>query len=490
MNLYDLTIVEAHKGLTEKTFSASELLQSSLGRIDALEPTLHAFLSLHSETAIEHAKAVDEKIAKGHDIRVLEGIPAAIKDNILIQSTVATAASKILEHYRSSYSATVIKKLESQGATVVGKTNLDEFAMGSSTENSAYGPSKNPWDSQRVPGGSSGGSAVSVASGEATYALGTDTGGSIRQPAALCGVVGLKPTYGQVSRYGAIAMASSLDQIGPITRTVEDAAIVYDAIRGADTYDSTTAHATPILEPTKLHTDLKGVRIGIPKEYFIEGIDPRVEASVRAAAKEFESNGAVLVDISLPHSSYALAVYYIIMPAEVCSNMSRYDGIRYGARDKEAKDLWKTYTSSREKGLGAEVRRRVMLGTYVLSAGYADQYYNQAQQVRSLIRRDFDHAFSKVDCILTPTSPSPAFKFGEKTDDPLTMYLEDIFTVSANIAGVPALALPCGFVEEGGKQLPVGMQLFGKHFDEASILSVGHAYQQFTDWHTRRPIIS
>ncbi len=489
MNLFDLTITEAHKGLVGKAFSASELLQSSLSRIDAVEPTLHAFLSLHREVAIQHAKTVDEKIAKGHDIHVLEGIPAAIKDNILIQGTITTAGSTILKDYRASYTATVIKKLQSHGAVIVGKTNMDDAAMGSSTESSAYGPTHNPWDSSRVPGGSSGGSTAAIAAGEAIYSLGTDTGGSIRQPAALCGVVGFKPTYGQVSRYGAIAMASSLDQIGPITHTVDDAAIVYDAIRGADTYDSTTAHASASIEPTKLSTDLKGIRIGIPKEYFIEGLDSRVEASVRAAAKELESRGATLVEVSLPHTSYALAVYYIIMPAEVCSNIARLDGIRYGYRDKEANDLLSVYTSSRQKGLGAEVRRRVMLGNYVLSTGYADQYYNKAQQVRSLIRRDFDHAFSQVDCILAPTSPSPAFRMGEKTSDPLTMYLADIFTVSANIAGIPAVSLPCGFIEEDGKQLPVGMQLLGKHFDEQTILSVGHAYQQITDWHTRRPDI-
>ncbi|MDP2656457.1 MAG: Asp-tRNA(Asn)/Glu-tRNA(Gln) amidotransferase subunit GatA [bacterium] len=483
------TISEIQQGYKDKEFSCTEIVEESFATIDVHDDTLHAFLSLHQDTALEHAKNVDEKISKGHPLHPMEGIPGAIKDNILIQGTITTAGSKILENYKASYSATVMKKLAEHGAIIIGKTNLDEFAMGSSTENSAYGPSKNPWDTARVPGGSSGGSAVAVASGEAVFALGTDTGGSIRQPAGLCGVVGLKPTYGQVSRYGAIAMASSLDQIGSFARTVQDATIVYDAIRGSDTYDSTTAHAGPVIEPTKLSHDVKGLRIGIPKEFFIDGLDPRVEKAIREASQTLKSAGATIVEVSLPHAPYALAVYYIIMPAEVCANISRYDGIRYGYRDTSAKDLWNTYLSSRETGLGAEVRRRIMLGTYVLSSGYADQYYNQAQLVRSMIRKDYSQAFQDVDCMIAPTSPTPAFKFGEKTDDPLSMYLADIFTVSANIAGIPAVSLPCGFAQEDGQQLPIGMQIFGKHFDEQTILSVGYAYQTLTDWHTRHPDI-
>jgi len=490
MPFHQLTIREVHEGLVQKKFSATDVVQSCLEHIEKNDGHIHAFLDVHGASALEHARVVDEKIAKGAEIGVLEGVPIAVKDNMLLAGTRTTAGSKILESYIASYDATVIAKLKKEGAIVIGKTNMDEFAMGSSTENSAFGPTKNPWDTDRVPGGSSGGSAAAVCADECIAALGSDTGGSIRQPASLCGVVGLKPTYGAVSRYGLIAMASSLDQIGPFAKTVEDAAILFDAIKGADAHDSSSATAS--LQPTlpSLKESVAGMKIGVPKEYFIEGMDEDVSRTVRDALEVLKKEGAELIDIELPHTSYALSVYYVIMPAEVSANLARLDGIRYGRQASDAKDLAETYRRSRGEGFGPETRRRIMLGTYALAAGYYDAYYKKAQSVRQLVRRDFDNAFRSVDCIVTPTSPTPAFLLGEKTSDPLAMYLADIFTVSANIAGVPGLVVPCGFVSRGESRLPVGLQFLGRHFDEETVLRAGHAYESATEWHTQKSPLS
>ncbi|MBI2645350.1 Asp-tRNA(Asn)/Glu-tRNA(Gln) amidotransferase subunit GatA [Candidatus Uhrbacteria bacterium] len=488
LNMY--TVREAHEGLSKKEFSCHELVQECFDQIDRVDKTIHAFLAYTKEQAFTRAARIDEKISKGHVLGLLEGIPIAIKDNILISGVQATAASRILKNYVASYNATVIEKLEKEGAIFLGKTNLDEFAMGSSTENSAYGPTKNPWDTNRVPGGSSGGSAAAVATDECIASLGSDTGGSIRQPAALCGVTGLKPTYGAVSRYGLIALASSFDQIGPFGKTVEDVTIVFDAIKGADPHDSSSGRASADSVLPHLSRGVKGMKIGIPREYFIEGIDADIQKCVDDAVMEYQRLGAEIISVSLPHTSYALATYYVIMPAEASSNLARFDGMRYGHTAQDTRSLIETYVRSRSEGFGAEAKRRIMLGTYVLAAGYYDAYYKQAQKVRALMTRDFREAFLQVDCILTPTSPVAPFVFGEKIDDPLQMYLADIFTVSANIAGIPGMSVPCGFVMRDGKELPVGMQLLGKHFDEATILATGHAYQQTTDWHTRRPSLT
>ncbi len=490
MSLNAFTIREAHDALVSKKCSSLELTQECLDRIASVDPSIQAFLTVFSERSLAQASSVDKKIAHGSEIGVLEGIPCALKDNMMVQGERTTAGSKMLDTYRASYNATVVELLESEGSVVVGKTNLDEYAMGSSTENSGYWVTRNPWDTTRVSGGSSGGSAASIAADECIFSLGSDTGGSIRQPASLCGVTGLKPTYGAVSRYGLIAMASSLDQIGPFAKTVEDASIIFDAIKGSDRHDSSSANAPSRAQRThsSLHQSIKGMKIGVPKEYFIDGMDDGVALAVREALKDFERLGAKLVDISLPHTQYALATYYVIMPAEVSANLARFDGIRYGY-SCDALTLPEVYMKSRSQGLGPEVRRRIMLGSYVLAAGYYDAYYKQAQKVRELVRRDFDEAFLGVDCIVSPTSPIPAFPIGEKSSDPLTMYLADVFTVSANIAGIPALSVPCGFTRKGDKDLPVGLQIFGKHFDEETILRAGHHYQQATDWHTRKSMM-
>lgn len=486
-----LTIRQAHEALLSKECSSVELTQDCLDRIESVDKDIQAFLTVFAHRALTTARSIDERISRGGNIGMLEGIPLAVKDNMMVQNERTTAGSKILDSYKGAYTATVICELERAGAVIVGKTNLDEFAMGSSTENSGYLVTRNPWDTARVAGGSSGGSAAAVAADECVYALGSDTGGSIRQPASLCGVTGLKPTYGAVSRYGLIAMASSLDQIGPLAKTVEDASIVFDAIKGSDPRDSSSAGAGAKQKRThdEIGKSLQGLRIGVPKEYFIDGMDERVRACVHSALEELSALGAILVDISLPHTKYALSTYYIIQPAEVSANLARFDGIRYGYSDPDALSLSDVYTASRGKGFGVETRRRIMLGSYVLAAGYYDAYYKQAQKVRILVRRDFESALLDVDCIATPTCPGIAFGIGEKTSDPLQMYLEDIFTVSANIAGVPALSVPCGFVNQSGNDLPVGLQIFGKHFDEATILRVGHQYQQATDWHTRKSMI-
>mgnify|MGYP001577231607 CR=1 FL=1 len=472
----NLTIAKIVSGLKAKEFSAKEVVSSYLANIRKEDAAIHAYLEVFEKDALREAERIDKELAAGAIETPLAGVPLAIKDNILIHGTRATAASKILEPYQSSYNATVIEKLKDAGAIMLGKTNLDEFAMGSSTENSAFGPTKNPHDAERVPGGSSGGSAAAVAADLAPAALGSDTGGSIRQPAAFCGVVGLKPTYGAVSRHGLIAMASSLDQIGPITKTVEDAAILFDAIRGKDRYDATTVDTGK----TQLKKDgsLKGVSIGVPKEYFGEGLEKDVAKSVKEAIDVLSGLGASIEEVSLPHAQFALATYYIVMPAEVSSNLARFDGIRYGHSTPKAGDLLEVYEKSRSEGFGEEAKRRVALGTYVLSAGYYEAYYGKAQRVRRLIKEDFEKAFEKVDFLAGPTTPTPAFRFGEKAANPLEMYLADIYTVAINLAGVPALSVPSGVVTREGKKLPVALQLIGKWFDESALLSAAFAYEQ------------
>lgn len=452
IDLKNLTIQKAHHGLLKREFSAQELTENFLNFIEKTDKNIHAFLTLTSDLALKQAKRIDQKIKNGEALSLLEGVPMAVKDNILVGEVKCAAASKILENYQAVYDATIVKKLKEQGAIILGKTNMDEFAMGSSTENSAFGPTKNPHDLKKVPGGSSGGSAAAVASDQCVYALGSDTGGSIRQPASFCDVVGLKPTYGSVSRYGLIAMASSLDQIGPLAKTVEDAEIVFNAIKGKDPLDSTSVESR--ISKSKFQNekfDIRNLKLGIPREYFIKGIDPEVERNVKKEIKKFEDLGAKIQEISLPHTEYALAVYYLIMPAEVSANLARYDGIRYG--------------KTREY-FGQEVRRRIMLGTYVLSAGYYDAYYLKAQKVRTLIMQDFQKAFEKVDLIITPTSPIPPFNFGDKTQDPLAMYLADIYTVPVNLAALPALSLP------------PNLQIIGRWFEEEFILNVAKIYER------------
>ncbi len=462
--------------------SPKEVIEALARRIEEVDPVIHGYLSHDVERAIAEAEKVDVNLPLG-------GVPISIKDIINVKDHPCGCASKILEGYIAPYDATVIARLRAAGAIPFGRVNMDEFAMGSSTENSAFGPTKNPWDTTRIPGGSSGGSAAVVAADEAFVALGTDTGGSIRQPAALCGRVGLKPTYGRVSRYGLVAFASSLDQVGPIAKDVRDAALLMNIIAGSDKFDSTTLDE-PVPDYTAvLEKGVKGLKLGLPKEYFIEGLDPEVEKSVRAAVAKLESLGAEVIEISLPHTEFALSTYYIIAPAEASANLARFDGVRYGFRAKGTNGLLDHYGRTREEGFGPEVKRRIILGTYVLSSGYYDAYYLRAQKVRALIRQDFASAFEKVDAIVCPTSPTPAFKLGERTSDPLSMYLADVFTLAANIAGICGLSVPCGFVERQGKQLPVGLQILGKELDESTLLQVAFAHEQATDWHKAKPPI-
>jgi len=477
MELTNLTITQIYQALIKKEFSALELCQAYLDRIKKEDKKVSAFLTVNEDFALSQAKKIDDIISTSRGIPLLAGIPCAIKDNILVEGIRCTAASKILENYIAPYDATVIKKLKREGCVILGKTNLDEFAMGSSTENSAFGPTRNPYDLTRVPGGSSGGSAAAVAGNLCVYALGSDTGGSIRQPASFCGVVGLKPTYGAVSRYGLIAFASSLDQIGPITKTVEDCQIVFEAISGKDELDSTSVELKSKVKSQK--SKVSEIRIGVPKEYFIKGMDPEVEKVIKEAIKKYEEMGAKIEEIKLPHTEYALPCYYIIAPSEAGANLARYDGIKYGYSEiqnpkSKIQNLLDVYLKSREEGFGTEVRRRIMLGTYALSAGYYEAYYLRALKVRTLIKEDFDQAFKKVDVIFTPVSPTPGFKLGEKITDPLTMYLSDIFTVSVNLAGLPALSLPCGKI---GK-LPVGLQIIGQSFEENKILKIGEIFEK------------
>ena len=458
------TIKDIKDGLAKGHFTAEEIFKKYSDKIKKEDKTLNAYLSVFEKP--------QENLIKGE----LYGIPCAIKDNTLIEGTISTSGSKILKNYLSSYDATVIKKLRKAGATFLGKTNMDEFAMGSSTENSAFGPTKNPHDLKRVPGGSSGGSATAVAADLCVFALGSDTGGSIRQPASLCGVVGLKPTYGRVSRHGLIALASSLDQIGPITKNVYDSALVLGVIAGHDIFDSTTVPEVVPDYTENLNKDIKGLRVGVPKEFFGEGLESEVEEKVWESISKLKELGCEIVDISLPHAKYALAAYYIIVPCEASANLARFDGIRYGHSSKDAKTLLETYLESRSEGFGAEPKRRIMLGAYALSSGYYDAYYLKAQKMRALIKKDFDDSFKKVDVIVGPTSPSVAFKIGEKSSDPLSLYLSDIYTVPMNLAGIPALSLPCGNGRESG--LPVGFQVIGKPFDEETVLRVSYQLEQ------------
>lgn len=475
-----LTIHEAGTLLKEKKISSLELTKDYLERIKLVEPSVHAFVTVTEESALERARQADDAIAAGK-AGPLTGVPIVIKDNMCTRGVKTTCSSKMLENFVPPYSATVVEKLNDAGAVMVGKANMDEFAMGSSTENSALFVTHNPWDLERVPGGSSGGSAVSVAAGEAVCALGSDTGGSIRQPAGFCSVVGMKPTYGRVSRYGLVAFASSLDQIGPLTQDVTDCAILLNVIAGHDKRDSTSV-PEPVPDYTKsLKTDLKGMRLGIPKEYYVEGMQAGVADAMKAAIKKLEELGAKLEEVSLPHTPYSLAVYYIIAPSEASANLARYDGVKYGYSYK-GDTMWESMEKTRENGFGPEVKRRIMIGTYALSAGYYDAWYVKAQKVRTMIRREFDSAFEKYDALITPTSPTVPFKIGEKTDDPLAMYLSDVCTLPINIAGVPAVSIPAGFVDG----LPVGMQIIGKHFSEETLLKVAYAYEQATEWHKRR----
>ncbi|GAB4467307.1 MAG: Asp-tRNA(Asn)/Glu-tRNA(Gln) amidotransferase subunit GatA [Anaerolineae bacterium] len=483
-DLTTLTIQQAHDLLRTKQISALELTQAHLGRIDAVENVIKAYLTLTPEIALEQARAADARRQAGEDGPLL-GIPLAYKDVLTTRGVQTTCGSRILEGYRPPYTATSILRLESAGAVMLGKTNMDEFAMGSSTENSAYQITTNPWNVECVPGGSSGGSAAAVAARTAMASLGTDTGGSIRQPASLCGVVGLKPSYGRVSRYGLVAFASSLDQVGPFARTVTDAALLLNVIAGHDPLDSTSMSLPVPDYSTALVPDVKGLRIGVPKEYFIEGIQPEVQQAVRDAIALLADLGAEVREVSLPHTEMALPVYYLIAPAECSANLARFDGVRYGPR-AEADTMWEAYRKTRGVGFGPEVKRRIMLGTYALSAGYYDAYYLKAQKVRTLIKQDFDRAFEQVDVIACPVSPTTAFRIGERIDDPLQMYLSDVFTLAVNLAGICGIALPCGFDRAG---LPVGLQLIGPAFGEERILRVAHTYEQATDWHTRTPAL-
>ncbi len=483
MNLHSLTIHELQEKLKKKEISSVELTKSTLERIAQVDEKIHSYITLCGEKALEEAKKADTQLRRKGSHSPLLGIPLAIKDIFLTKGVLTTCASKILSNFVPPYDGTVVKKLKEAGAVTLGKTNMDEFAMGSSNENSAYGITRNPWNLDCVPGGSSGGSAAAVAADECIAALGTDTGGSIRQPAACCGIVGLKPTYGRVSRYGVIAFASSLDQVGPLTKDVTDCALMLEAIAGYDPSDSTSLDSTVPSYSSALKKKAKGLKMGIPKEYFIPGTQPEVEKAVRDAIRVMEKAGIELVEVSLPHTEYAVAVYYLIATAEASSNLARYDGMKYGIR-QQAKDLTETYFKSREFGFGPEVKRRIMLGTYSLSAGYYDAYYLKAQKVRRLIKNDFDEAFKSCDVIVAPTAPTTAFKIGEKTEDPLQMYLSDIFTNSLNLAGLPGLSMPCGFDTKG---LPIGLQIIGKPLDEATVLRVAYAYEQATDWHNRKP---
>lgn len=475
MGLFRLGISEARELLDKKELSPEDILDSVFKRIEAVEDRVKAYVTLTRDRSY--------KMVSNTAGGPLAGIPLAVKDNMCTKGIRTTCSSRILENFIPPYESTTTSRLLGAGYVLLGKTNMDEFAMGSSTENSGFFTTRNPWNMERIPGGSSGGSAAAVAADECIAALGSDTGGSIRQPAALCGVVGLKPTYGRVSRYGLVAFASSLDQIGPVTKSVRDAAFIMNVIAGHDPLDSTSA-PVPVPDFTEaIGKDIKGVKVGVPKEYFIEGMDKEVEDLVRKAIKQLESLGAVPVEVSLPHTGYAVAAYYILATSEASSNLARYDGVKYGLR-VEGKDLMEMYMNTRAKGFGAEVKRRIMLGTYALSSGYYEAYYRKAQQARTLIKKDFEEAFKKVDVIATPTTPEAAFKIGEKVADPLRMYLSDIFTISVNLAGVPGISVPCGITSEG---LPAGLQLIGRHFDEAAILSVAHAYEQATEWHRRKP---
>jgi len=481
----NLTIHEAHELLKSRQLSSVELTKAYLERIQQLEPKVHALVTVTDKLALEQARRADKLLASGN-ATPLTGVPALIKDVICTKGIRTTCSSKMLENFVPPYDATVVEKLNECGAVIIGKSNMDEFAMGSSTENSALFITHNPWDLTRVPGGSSGGSAAAVAAGETVYALGSDTGGSIRQPAGFCSVTGLKPTYGRVSRYGLVAFASSLDQIGPMTQDVTDCALVMNAIAVHDPRDSTSV-PQPTPDYTKcLTSNLKGLRLGVPKEYFVEGMQAEVASAIRAAISKLEELGASTDwEVSLPHTRHALAVYYIIAPSEASANLARYDGVKYGFAYQQTDNVWEAMEKTRQYGFGPEVKRRIMLGTYALSAGYYDAYYLKAQKVRTIIRREFDQAFEKFDALVTPTSPTIPFKIGEKVDDPVQMYLSDVCTLPINIAGLPAISIPAGFAAG----LPIGMQIIGPPFSEETLLRIAYAYEQATDWHKRKPNI-
>jgi len=483
MELFDLTAHELHDLLVRKEVSATEITKSVLDRVGAVEDKVKSYLTLTPEAALERAGMVDRRIAAGETIEPLAGIPAAIKDVLCTEGVETTCASKILKGFYPPYNATVVERLRANGMVMIGKTNCDEFAMGSSTENSGFFNTHNPWDLSKVPGGSSGGSAASVPAGEAIYSLGSDTGGSVRQPAAFCGVVGMKPTYGRVSRYGLIALASSLDQVGSFTKDVTDCALVMNAIAGHDHYD-TTAATVPVPDYREsLKNDVKGLKIGIPSEYFGDGIAPDVRQAIMASIELLTSLGAVAEEVSLPHSKYALATYYLVQPSEASSNLARYDGVRYGYRTPDTDDILTMYKKTRNEGFGKEVKRRIMLGTYALSSGYYDAYYLKALKVRTLIRQDFERAFADYDVLITPVTPTVPFGFDEKTDNPLQMYMSDICTIPINLSGIPGLSVPCGF--SGG--LPIGLQILGKPFSEPTMLQVAYTLEQNTDYHKVRP---
>ena len=485
MELYKLTIHELKEKLKRREISARELTLEFIKRIERVEKDIHSFITLTKDDALKQAEDIDNKIKAGKDLPLL-GIPLAIKDLICIRGVRTTCGSKILSNYIPPYDATVIKKLSDSGAVFLGKLNMDEFAMGSSTETSHFGVTRNPWNLDVIPGGSSGGSAASVSADECAGSLGSDTGGSIRQPASMCGITGLKPTYGRVSRFGLVAFASSLDQIGPMTKDVTDTAILMNVISGRDPLDSTSADL-PVPDFTKsLLNNVKGLKIGIPKEYFVEGMDGDVEKSVKGAIELFKKLGAEIKEVSLPHTDYAVSAYYVVAPAEASSNLARYDGVKYGYRTDNSKNLLSMYKKTREEGFGAEVKRRIMLGTYTLSSGYYDAYYLKAQKVRTLIKKDFDDAFKNCDILITPTAPTSAFKIGEKFDNPIQMYLSDIFTISVNLAGVPAISIPCGFSKNG---LPIGLQIIGRHFDEETVIRAAYTFEQNTNYHQKKPNI-
>jgi len=485
--LHQLTIHEAHELLKQRKISSTELTKSVLKRIAEIEGKVHACVTIVEDIALKEAEKLDNYIKTAYAITPLTGIPTLIKDVICTKGVRTTCSSKMLENFIPLYDATVIEKLKAQKAVILGKTNMDEFAMGSSTEHSAFFPTHNPWDLSRVPGGSSGGSAAAVAADETVYALGSDTGGSVRQPAALCSVVGLKPTYGRVSRFGLVAFASSLDQIGPITKDVTDCALVMNAIAGYDSRDSTSV-SYPVPDYTQqLIPDIKGLKIGIPKEYLVEGVQDEIRAALEAAINKLQELGAEIDwEVSLPHTKYALAAYYILAPSEASANLARYDGVKYGFSERDASNVIETTERTRQFGFGTEVKRRIMLGTYALSAGYYDAYYLKAQKVRKLIKQEFDQAFEKYDALITPTSPIVPFKLGEKLEDPMQMYLSDVCTLPINIAGIPAISIPAGFADN----LPIGMQIMGKPFSEEILLRIAFAYEQATDWHKRKPPLS
>ncbi|MDS1028973.1 Asp-tRNA(Asn)/Glu-tRNA(Gln) amidotransferase subunit GatA [Bacillota bacterium LX-D] len=483
MELYEQTAHELRDLLIKKEISSQELTEAFCEHIAQVEGYVQAYVTTTREQALKAAQDFDQKLAKGEETAPLAGIPMALKDNMSTKDIRTTCSSKILENYIPPYDATVVKKLQATGMVMLGKLNMDEFAMGSSTENSRFFQTKNPWDLERVPGGSSGGAAAAVAASEAAYTLGSDTGGSIRQPAAYCGVVGLKPTYGLVSRFGLLAFASSLDQIGPLTKDVTDCALVLQQIAGHDPLDSTSANLPVPNYQEALVPDVKGLKVGVPKEYFAAGLDPEVEKIVQQSIRQFEDLGAIIEETSLPHTEYALPAYYVIAPAECSSNLARYDGVRYGYRDTDAQDIVSMFMKTRDEGFGQEVKRRIMIGTYALSSGYYDAYYLKALKVRTLIKQDFDQAFAKYDILLTPTTTSPAFKFGEKSADPVSMYLSDICTVTINLAGVPAISIPCGF----SNGLPVGLQIIAKPFGESTLFRAAYAFEKATNYHEQRP---